>query len=232
MDNYTKIARVYPSIVGAVLPFVLTVLYCWKYLPLVDNLICSILIHMGYVGIITLIFAAFAYLLRELVRNTSKIIFQFSFFKEDETEMPTTRLLLWGEGKISKTYHKEIEKKVKQDFGIQLFSANKELQDLNQAKRVIVNAVQQMREVTRGNAILLQYNCEYGFCRNYLGASVLSVFYFVLLWISNIWLNMLPWWIFTICIGLQMIAMLITIIFLQYTAKAYARQLINAYMNT
>lgn len=187
---------------------------------------------MGYIGITALIFTAFAYLSRELVRNTSKIIFQFPIFKEDETEMPTTKLLLWRDGKISKSYHKEIEKKVKQDFGIQLLSASKELQDLYQAKLVIVNAVQQMREVTRDNAILLQYNYEYGFCRNYLGASVLSVFYLCLLWIGNIWLNMLPWWIYAIFVGLQIIAMLIAIVFLRYTAKAYARQLINAYMNT
>lgn len=232
MDNYIKIARVYPSIVGAVIPFILTVMCCWNYLPYVDKFIYSVLIYIGYIGVNALIFAALAYLLREIVRNTSKIIFQIPLFNEDETEMPTTKLLLWSENRISKTYHKEIERKIKQDFGIQLFSANKELQDLHQAKMIIVNVVQQMREVTRNNAILLQYNYEYGFCRNYLGASVLSVFYLVLIWISNIWFNMLPWWCFAICIGLQIVAMLIAVVFLRYVAQAYAKQLISAYMNT
>ena len=121
---------------------------------------------------------------------------------------------------------------MKTDFQIQLLPKAKEKENLPLSKLIIVNAVQQMREVTRDDAILLQYNYEYGFCRNYLGASVLSIVYLSMLWIINIWCEFMPWWDFALCIGIQLIAACIAFVILKHDANAYARQLFSAYMTT
>lgn len=231
-DKYTKIARVYPSIVGAILPCFITVVGFWKYLPTLNSYIEVVMMYLGYIGISAIVFSAIAYLLRELVRNTSKIIFQFPLFKENETNMPTTKMLLWSETLISDEYHNQIASKVKTDFQIQLLPKEKEMENLPQAKLIIANAVQQMRDVTRDDSILLQYNYEYGFCRNYLGASVLSIVYMSILWILNIWCEFLPWWAFALCIVIQLIAACIAFVMLKHNANAYARQLYSAYMTT
>lgn len=45
---------------------------------------------------VALIYGALAYWVRQLFIDASKRLFQFRLFKEDETEMPTTKLLLWS----------------------------------------------------------------------------------------------------------------------------------------
>lgn len=50
--------------------------------------------------------------------------------QKDETEMPTTKLLLWQNSVISPAYHNEISTKVKDTFGIELPTREEELADL------------------------------------------------------------------------------------------------------
>ena len=61
------------------------------------------------------------------------------------------------------------------DFGIRLLSKDEEIANPSEAKRAIVDAVGKIREVTRKNENLQQYNRKYGFCRNYLGACVYAI---------------------------------------------------------
>ena len=49
-------------------------------------------------------------------------------FKKDETEMPTTMLLLWQNAVISPPYHKVIAAKVKATFGMKLPTIEEERQ--------------------------------------------------------------------------------------------------------
>ena len=63
-------------------------------------------------------------------------MFQFRLFKEDETEMPTTKLLLWSSDvRKSEADIKRIAEKIKTDFGIQLLSKDEEIANLSEAKR-------------------------------------------------------------------------------------------------
>lgn len=63
---------------------------------------------------------AVGYLVREVFKETSKWLFQYRLFKKDETEMPTTQMLLWRNEIISPEYHNEIAAKVKETFGRKL----------------------------------------------------------------------------------------------------------------
>ena len=232
MDKYTKHARVYPTILGAIIPCTITIIMFWDYVPDIFNFLSPIFAYLVYLGLNTIVFSALGYFASELARDISKVVFQFLLFKENETNMPTTKLLLWQENKISESQHKAITQKVENDFGLKLFSKAKEQANLEQAKLVIVDAVRQMREVTRDNKILLQYNYTYGFVRNYMGASVLAIGYILVMWIVNIWLETIPWWFFLIAIAAQLAVMCILYVKLEINANAYARELLSAYSTT
>lgn len=77
---------------------------------------------------VALIYGALAYWVRQLFIDASKRLFQFRLFKEDETEMPTTKLLLWSSDvRKSEADIKRIAEKIKTDFGIQLLQKMKKL---------------------------------------------------------------------------------------------------------
>ena len=76
---------------------------------------------LAYFVPIAIIYGAVGFFARSLFRDASKMIFQFPMFKEDETDMPTTRLLLWNDSKaLSKNEIEIIAKKVEDDFGIHI----------------------------------------------------------------------------------------------------------------
>ena len=84
-------------------------------------------------------------------------------FKKDETEMPTTQMLLWRNEIISPEYHNEIAAKVKETFGRKLPTRKEEEADHGLSKMRIAEIVSQIRQNCRGDEILRQYNIEFGF---------------------------------------------------------------------
>lgn len=176
MNKYEKEARVYPAIVGMIIPIILTTLYVTSFIPDTLDVWKSIIAKIGLFIPVALIYGALAYWVRQLFIDASKQLFQFRLFKEDETEMPTTKLLLWSSAeRKSEADIKQIAAKVEADFGIRLLSKDEEIANPSEAKRAIVDAVGKIREVTRKNENLQQYNRKYGFCRNYLGACVYAI---------------------------------------------------------
>ena len=145
--------------------------------------------------------------------------------------MPTTQLISWKSTKRkSEQDIKNIAKKVKTDFGIKLFSEKEEETNPDEAKRTIVDAVGKIREVTRGNENLQQYNRLYGFFRNYLGACVYAIAFIVLALIIN-YICLLEYGII-LWSGLvfQLILGLISFLILKLIGFEYARALFNAYI--
>jgi hypothetical protein len=76
---------------------------------------------------------------------------------------------------ISADMKRMIRDKIYTDFRIRLLSEAEELQNESEARKQIVFAVSQIRNKTRGNALLLQHNIEYGFTRNLIGGSVVAI---------------------------------------------------------
>ena len=198
---------------------------------LVRNLFNSIIAKIGLFIPVTLFYGALAYWVRQLFIDASKRLFQFRLFKEDETEMPTTKLLLWSSDvRKSEADIKRIAEKVKIDFGIQLLSKDEEIANLSEAKRTIVDAVGKMREVTRNNENLQQYNRKYGFCRNYLGACVYATGAIILALTANFILDMPYARILLVALAAQILLGIID--YASYKSKAYdyARAMYNAYI--
>lgn len=145
--------------------------------------------------------------------------------------MQTTQLLLWSSNKRkSEDEIKQIASKIFTDFGIKLLTKEEEIANLSEAKRTIVDAVGKIREVTRKNENLQQYNRKYGFCRNYLGACVYAIGVIIIALIVNFILGMTYTKILLISLIIQVLLGVID--YMSYKSKGYdyARAMYNAYM--
>lgn len=230
MDKYEKIARVYPSIAGFVIPIILTILFINRFFPSGWDQWEIIVAKVALFIPIPVFYGAIGFCLRTTIANTSKLIFQIPIFKQDETQMPTTLLLSWNSSKRkSQQDIRNIAKKVKEDFGIKLFSEKEAEKNPEEEKRIIVDAVGKIRELTRGNANLQQYNRLYGFCRNYLGACVYAIGFIIIALIANytfsLELNTYLW----CALIIQVIFGVISFLALKPIGYEYAKALFNAY---
>lgn len=231
MDVYKKYGRVYPAIAGMLLPALATVWMVYSYWSEAATVIKAIKLIVGIFIPTALVYAAIGYALRELCRSISKWLFQFPLFKEDETKMPTTEMLLWRNHLVSDEYHQTISQKVAERFNIHLMTKEEEEADIVEARLLIVNAVQNMRQVTRDDKILLQYNCEFGFCRNYLGASVVAIVLLIAIAIFGAIWSLLPIWASMLFFLLQMVFFVAAFFSLRHRGKSYAQQLFTSFMN-
>jgi hypothetical protein len=121
-----------------------------------------------------LISTSLIFLLVQVNRLISKEIFQRFYFK-DELEMPTTNFLLKSNSEMEINLKLKIQSKIKQFFDLELLNHEEEIADELAARKLIVTAVSQIRNSLRDNQLLFQHNIEYGFFRNLIGGSFLSV---------------------------------------------------------
>lgn len=225
MDKYIRVARVYPSVIGMIPTCILLAMCMGEWFPQYEAVVGNVKWVLCLVGGTALASMAVGYLVREVFKETSKWLFQYPMFKKDETEMPTTKMLLWQNAAISPAYHKVIAAKVKATFGIKLPTAEEEKADLALARKTIADAVYQIRQNCRGDEILRQYNIEFGFCRNYLGASVWSVLFIISIGVTNFFYGWLPWWTIVVALVLQVLLMAGSYMLLEVRGWAYAKYL-------
>jgi hypothetical protein len=124
--------------------------------------------------------AAILFLLTQLNRLCAKELFQRWIF-EDELSMPSTNHLLYSDRLIECSIKERTRAKIHEHFGIELLSRDEEKSDEVRARKRIAAAVSQIRNVLRGNAMLLRFNTDYGFFRNLVGGSLLAAFIAILI---------------------------------------------------
>lgn len=170
INNYYLKARLFPTVLTAIPALILynkfvASIYSnqleniYSALPTITNAILS---------------SAIVFLLVQINRFLSKEIFQRIYFK-DEIKMPTTDMLLKSNSKIDSSIKQNIETKISDKFNISLLNSAEEFGDELRARKLIVTAVSQIRNVLRDNEMLLQHNIEYGFFRNLIGGAFLSL---------------------------------------------------------
>lgn len=64
--------------------------------------------------------------------------------------------------------------KINADFKLVLKNEAEQLENEIEARKEIANAVQLIRNVTRDDKILLQYNIQFGFLRNFMGGMIVA----------------------------------------------------------
>jgi hypothetical protein len=114
---------------------------------------------------------------------------------------------------------------VKETFGRKLPTRKEEEADHGLSKMRIAEIVSQIRQNCRGDEILRQYNIEFGFCRNYLGASVWSILFLISIGVTNIFYGWLPWWTIVVALVLQVLLMTGSYMLLEVRGWAYAKYL-------
>jgi hypothetical protein len=226
---YEKRAHLYPVITSMLVPLFLLIILSSKYLSEFNNLkyIWNIAITIIPAGLVT---TAIGFGVKNIARSTSKMIFQFPLFKEDETQMPTTDFLLWSNEMISNQRKTQIRLKIKQDIGISLFDEEQERENPYEARQLIVDAVKQIREKTRDNGILFNYNCNYGFMRNFLGANLWALAITLMIIALNFYKPYLSNFIVIGSITVILIEFIVAFAFLKQNSREYGRQLFTAFM--
>lgn len=226
---YEKKARLYPVIVAMLIPLFLIIHLSSKMISTFNQLeeIWNIAISIVPATLIT---GALMYGVKSLTRSTSKALFQFPLFKENETRMPTTELMLWKNKSLSVQYKNLIHKKIQTDLGLVLMSAEQEQSDEDEARLLIADAVKQIREKTRENLILFNYNCNYGFIRNLMGANVWSLLIVIILGIVNYFNSFFDYRIIVGAILIILISYPISIFLMKQNGREYARQLFTVFL--
>ena len=169
MNVYERHAYLYSAWTALLVPCVLSMFVVWNIIPVLLDVVQPLIKIIGVFVSSAVVYGAVGFFVRELFRNTSKLLFQFPLFKEDETKMPTTEFLMWKNGYISHSQKEQVNAKMLAQYNYVMFDEHQEEVDELEARRNIVGAVGIMREATRGDKILLQCNYRYGYQRNMLG---------------------------------------------------------------
>ena len=108
MNKYNRIARFYPAVLGMLPICILLAMCIGVWLPRYQTLAGNVKGVLCLIGGTATVSLALGYLVSEIIRETSKVLFQYPLFKKDETEMPTTKMLLWQNEVISPAYHRKM----------------------------------------------------------------------------------------------------------------------------
>lgn len=226
---YEKKARLYPVIVSMLIPLILIIhlsskmIATFNQLEAIWNIVISIIPA-------TLVTGALMYGVKSLSRSTSKALFQFPFFKENESKMPSTELMLWSNKSISSQNKKKVHEKIQRDLGLVLMTEEQEKSDEEEARLLIADAVKQIREKTRENLILFNYNCNFGFIRNFMGANVWALIIVLCIVIFNYINPLIDNRLLFGAIIIILVSFPIAFFLLKQIGREYARQLFTAFM--
>lgn len=230
MNIYEKKARLYPAIIAFILPCALLLWSIWTTFPSRFSSLPHIYRIMSTIGCAGVLMAAFSFFGREICRITSKRLFQFWIFKEDETYMPSTDLLIYEKSVFSVQQIDNLRKRICDDFTIHIPAKDQQIEGY-ELRRTITDAVRMIREKTRTNPILLDYNIRYGFCRNLLGGLtcglMLTVFILLGTFLDIFTISAKP---VVFILFLQLVMFIGAILQLKSIAREYARQLFNVYL--
>lgn len=229
MDTYSRHAYLYSAWTAMILPCVLATAMMFYSQPSqeLQELWRYILTFLPVV-----VFFALGFFLRERIRATSKILFQYPLFKEDETMMPTTDLLMWSSD-YANEMKKAIRKKVKEVFGYNMPTKAQEAKDPNAARKTIAPIVGAIRKKARdsGDMVYTQANYRYGFNRNLIGGLVWSFALTFLLMVINFIIPCIHWqWFVGALIFICLWGLLEFYVFLRSSARSYARQLFITFL--
>lgn len=168
-NKYEIKARIFPALITMIPLIVLSHFYLYQKIP---NLIDSVFATKIF-GDVSMVLV-FVYLVVQVSRFFSKKFLQDDIFK-NELYFPTTSYLLYSNEKYTKQKKEKIRTKIKDDFGLNLLDANTENNDETEARKKIKEAVDLIRNKIKNGRLLLQHNIEYGFVRNLIGGTIVSL---------------------------------------------------------
>lgn len=180
INKYSIKGRLIPTVLCAI-PFLI---FQYSYLTSEQIEFITELGAMKFVGDVT-ISIAIIYFLMQVNRFLSKHIFEAIYFKK-QLYFPTTTRLLLSDDTLSQDYKDRIREKAEKEFQINFLNQEQELANELNARKTIRDIVGLIRRKVGEGTLSLQHNIEYGFFRNLIGGSIISLLMsFTLIYISQ-----------------------------------------------
>ncbi len=220
-------ARLFPALITSIPLLIFTnKIIAVKYATALKSIydVLPLITHLG-------LSTAIIFLLVQINRLVAKEVFQRWYFR-DELYMPTTNHLLINNTYYPLTIKNKIRDKIAAKFQIDLLDAVEEKQKHEQARKLIVTAVSQIRNSLRGNAMLLQHNIEYGFWRNLIGGSLIALFFAaIIIWYgyNNNFSDQIT--VGLICFIVFLIPIVLSKMIIRYYGKYYAKVLFEQFLS-
>ena len=225
-NNYTLRARLFPAILTA-LPFFVI----WYYLSENTDLngLGSFLLNIRLFGIPGITFSiVFLYFYSLAIREVS-LVFQRKYFTDPQaTGFPTTYLMLYTDDALSSDYKDKYRETVSRMFHFGLLSQEQEEHDLVEAKKRLNEAAGLVRRHVKDGYLVLNHNIQFGFFRNFLGGTVISIILCIVgipVGVAFLGSNRVMTFVLLILFGLYLVVFLYRKRILIHNAEAYAKQL-------
>ena len=173
---------------------------------------------------------ALVFLMMQVNRLIGLEIFQ-RWVSQAELNFPTTRWLVATNTEMSPLQRQSIDKKLQKDFQIGLLPAS--MGDSPEVRRHNADLVGRIRLFCGSPPKLLQYNIEYGFFRNLIGASLPVL----IAGLANAYLFselMLPAWAYRLSLAYAVFAGLLVCVarpLIERLGNQYARVLFHTYLD-
>ena len=234
MNKFERHSYLYSSWVALFVPCILSLYVGYDYIGSIAVIYDSSMNIVNKIipaSFMIAFYAAVGFYLRNTFRLTSRHLFQYRLFKEDETEMPTTQILLYADATLPDETKDRVREKVYEKFNFKMKNREEERNDLLNAKKCIIQAVKYMRNATREDPILVQSNYRYGFQRNQLGGLVWSSLFCIVLLLISAFTNS-GYTIVSLCALLAVALQGVGAYFMMKDeAKTYADTLISSFLS-
>lgn len=227
-SKYTLMARIFPAIITALPLIILSgFIISQEYIDLFQNL--KYIKVAGSVSVPIILLFLFAHLNRFIAKE----YFQKKYFKE-ELEMPTTTFLLFADNSLSNNYKSNIRGKIENEFSIKLPTVIDEESHIENTRLRISESIGMVRNKVGDGNLLLQHNIEYGFARNLIGGSIISLLSSVIsIFVYLFWIPSVPALITNIILSVFYIVILVLSRYLiEKYGVIYAKRLFQEYMSS
>jgi len=226
LDEYEIKARYIPAILNS-LPLIMLVSLAKK-----DILFSLFSASSLFLIVENISFSAvFIIFLIHIQGFIAKYLFEEIIF-DRENKFPTTIMLLWRDKRLSNQYKIQIHKKIAMDFQLSLLSPENEKKSINEAIKLVKDAVSLIRRNVGKGTLTFQHNIEYGFMRNFFAGTIFSIPIAILnIIIFNLWvINIYGTVISTIALLVYTISLLFSRPVLKKIAENYANMLFSDFM--
>ena len=232
-NSYTIFARYSPALLSA-LPFFVI----WYYLS--DNIeikgLTSFILSIKLFGVGGLTFSiVFLHFYSLIIREISKY-FQKQYFTGDKANgFPTTYLMTYADSNFSDSYKDKYRKLVSDQFDFELL--NKEQEEANpiEARKRLDEAAGLIRAEIKEGYLVLQHNIWFGFCRNFIGGTIVSMILCIVgilvgsFFVEN---NEVMFFFLGVLFLLYLIVFLFRKLILVHNGEAYAKQLFSEFIRS
>lgn len=220
--DYNYFARIQPAYISLLFPLAVCLFLYQGHLAKLagDSVIRYIFDKIIYLVFIT---PALFFLYRFILRDISKMIIEKVLF--DIFGSPTTKLMLSDNSAFTNERKQKIKCLIDRKFGINLDESH------SNYKQRVDESVSLIREETRSNAILFEYNYIYGFYRNLSAGILLNIIFSVVLLLLNNLCGYAYKDILVISTILLIIFFLLVIWFAYSAGMTYAKRLYTVFIS-